>query len=96
MKNFIWIAAIALAVLHHDFWWWDDRTLVFGFMPIGLFYHAMFSIAAGVLWALAVKFAWPAHIEEWAEEFEDIQTPPTPDRPGAPGPVIKPEEGVRP
>jgi hypothetical protein len=62
----IWCLVAALFVLHQDFWWWDDRTLVVGFMPIGLFYHAAFSIAAGLLWALANKLAWPEHIEEWA------------------------------
>ena len=66
-RRAIWIAAILLAVLHQDLWFWDDRTMVLGVMPVGLFYHAMFSLAAGVLWALAVKFAWPDHIELWAD-----------------------------
>jgi hypothetical protein len=69
-RNAVFIAVFALAVLHHDFWWWDDRTAVFGFMPIGLFYHTCFSVAAGCLWWLASKFAWPAHIEAWADEFD--------------------------
>lgn len=72
----IWIAAAAvlLGILHQDFWFWDDATLVFGFLPVGLFYHAMFSIVAGVLWAAAVKWAWPSHLEEWADEFEPSGT----------------------
>jgi len=57
-----------LFVLHHDGWWWDDRRLVFGFLPIGLAYHAAYSLAAGILWALASRYAWPSHIEEWADE----------------------------
>ena len=73
MRNVVWIIVVLLAILHQDFWWWDDRTLVFGFMPIGLFYHALFSLACGVTWWLAVKFAWPEHIEEWADEFETAQ-----------------------
>ena len=36
-------------------------------MPEGLAFHAGYSIAAASLWALAMKFAWPSHIEEWAE-----------------------------
>jgi hypothetical protein len=64
----IWILVAALFVLHQDFWWWDDTSLVMDFMPIGLFYHAAFSIAAGLLWALANKLAWPEHIEAWAAE----------------------------
>lgn len=64
---FVGLLAVALFVLHQDFWWWDNRSLVLGFLPIGLFYHAVFSLAAGGVWALANKFAWPEHIEEWAE-----------------------------
>ena len=59
---------VALAILHQDFWFWDDRTLVFGFLPIGLAYHALLSLAAAGVWALAVCVAWPRHIEEWADD----------------------------
>lgn len=62
--------AIVLAVLHHDFWFWNDQTLVFGFMPIGLMYHMLFSIASATLWAVTMTVAWPVHIEEWADEFD--------------------------
>ena len=62
----VWGAVVALAVLHQDFWFWGDRTLVLGFIPIGLAYHAAISALAGVAWALVVKFAWPAELEEWA------------------------------
>jgi hypothetical protein len=58
-------AAVALLyLLHQDTWFWHEvRPLVFGFLPIGLFYHAVFTIAcSGVLWLL-VKMAWPAHLE---------------------------------
>lgn len=66
----VWALVFALFVLHQDFWLWDNKTLVLGFMPVGLFYHAMFSLAAGLVWALAVKFAWPAEIEAWADEVD--------------------------
>ena len=66
-KLIIWIIFVALFVLHQDFWFWDDRTLVFGFLPVGLAYHAGFSIAAALLWAAAVKWAWPSEIEAWAD-----------------------------
>jgi uncharacterized membrane protein YeiB len=59
---------LLLGVLHQDFWWWADRTLLFGFMPIGLFYHASFSMAAVCLWLWAVLCAWPEHLEGWADE----------------------------
>ena len=54
-----------LYVLHQDFWFWHDaRPLVFGFLPIGLFYHAVFTVAtAAALWVI-VKLSWPAHLED--------------------------------
>jgi hypothetical protein len=54
----------ALYVLHQDLWFWRDaRPLVFGFLPIGLAYHAMFTAGLSVaLWAL-VRLVWPAHLE---------------------------------
>lgn len=62
----VWGLVILLAILHWDFWYWDDRTLLFGFLPIGLAYQAGFSLAAAMVWALAVRFAWPSELEEWA------------------------------
>lgn len=64
----LWGTVLLLAVLHQDFWLWDDRTLVFGFLPIGLLYHACFSLAAALTWAVALKVAWPHQLEEWAEQ----------------------------
>jgi len=57
------LATVTLYALHQDIWFWRTaRPLVFGFMPIGLFYHACFSVAAAaLLWAL-VHFAWPGHL----------------------------------
>ena len=66
----VWLGVIVLFVLHQDLWFWSDRTLLFGFLPVGLAYHALYSIAAAVLWALAVRYAWPQRIEQWASEGE--------------------------
>ena len=71
MNRVAWGLVIALGILHYDFWYWDDRSLVFGFLPIGLAFHAALSVAAAITWALVVKFAWPAHIEAWAEQPAD-------------------------
>ena len=68
MKKGIYILAIALAVLHQDAWLWDDRSILFGFMPVGLAYHFLFSLCSAIVWALAVKFAWPTKWEKWADE----------------------------
>lgn len=67
----IWIVAVLLFLLHQDFWFWSDGTLIFGFLPVGLAYHAFFSIAAACLWALAVRFAWPQTLEDWASEEDE-------------------------
>jgi len=64
------IVFVILAVLHQDEWNWDNSGLVFGFIPVGLAYHAAYSIAAAIFWALVVKFAWPTRLEEWAEGGE--------------------------
>jgi hypothetical protein len=36
-------------------------------MPIGLFYHAAFTLGCSVLLALFVRYAWPAHLESFGE-----------------------------
>ncbi len=61
------IAFLALAILHQDFWNWDNKNLVFGFMPVGLAYHAAYSLVVAVFWAVAIKVAWPHELEEWAK-----------------------------
>jgi len=67
MRGFLLtLAVVALYVLHQDFWFWRDGTLVFGVMPIGLFYHALYCVASAVLmWAL-VTFAWPSDLDDLA------------------------------
>ena len=69
MRRVLLVLAVAvLYVLHQDVWFWRTaRPLVFGFMPIGLFYHACFSVAASLVMWLLVTYAWPAHLEEEAE-----------------------------
>lgn len=51
---------LILLILHQDNWFWESKTLVFGFMPIGLFWHACISIGASATWFAATKIAWPA------------------------------------
>ena len=64
------VAVVVLYLLHQDFWFWRSSRLVFGFIPVGLFYHACFSVAAALLMWLLVTFAWPSHLER---EIEDAQ-----------------------
>ncbi len=62
-----WGVIAVLAVVHYDFWYWNDDSVVFGFMPVGLWFHALISLLAGIAWAGVVAFAWPTWIEEWAD-----------------------------
>ena len=68
MRALVWILVAALIVLHHDYWNWNDGTLLAGFLPVGLAYHGVISIAAAVVWMLAVQFAWPNNLEEGGTE----------------------------
>ena len=52
---------VVLYLLHQDIWFWRQaRPLVFGFMPIGLFYHAAYTLATAGALALLVRLLWPA------------------------------------
>ena len=69
MKRILLVVAVGvLYLLHQDFWFWRSSRLVFGFIPIGLFYHACFSVAAALLMWLLVTFAWPSHLEREVEQ----------------------------
>lgn len=59
MRWLLVLLVVVLLALHQDFWNWDNRSLVFGFLPVGLAYHMAYSIAAACLMALLVRFAWP-------------------------------------
>jgi len=61
MKAAVRAMVVLLIILHQDFWYWDDPTLVGGIVPIGLAFHACLSMAAAFTWFLATKFAWPLH-----------------------------------
>ena len=64
MKYLLTLMVLAVVVLHQDLWLWKNKTLVLGFIPIGLAYHIGYSLLAALtLWVL-VRFAWPFHLEE--------------------------------
>jgi hypothetical protein len=58
-----WLVVSAVYVLHQDFWFWRDaRPLVFGFLPIGLFYHAAYTLALSLMLAWLVRRYWPTEL----------------------------------
>jgi hypothetical protein len=64
VKRWVAILVLILAVLHQDFWLWDDATLVGGIIPSGLAYHALYSVVVGLFWLLVVTRAWPDDLDE--------------------------------
>ena len=68
-KTLLVLMVCAVYVLHQDFWNWKTaEPLVLGLLPIGLAYHAGYSILAAIMMAVLVKFAWPAHLESVVPE----------------------------
>ena len=78
-RNLVFLFVLIFMFLHHDFWLWDDRTLVFGFLPSGLAWHAGYSVACTVFWYLVMRYAWPSSIEDFAEGKTDVIAPPESD-----------------
>ena len=68
MNQLLLVVVVALLyALHQDFWFWREaRPLVFGFLPIGLAYHAAYCVAVTALMWLLTRVAWPAHLEDAA------------------------------
>lgn len=63
-KWLLTLIVLAVYVLHQDFWNWNKaEPLVLGFLPVGLAYHAFYSLIAAATMALLVKFAWPKELE---------------------------------
>jgi hypothetical protein len=59
------VTIAALYLLHQDVWFWGTaRPLVFGFLPVGLAYHAAFCLAAAALMWMLTATVWPAHLEQ--------------------------------
>ncbi len=73
------LIVIAVYLLHQDYWNWTKADpLIFGFLPIGLAYHAGYSILASLMMAVLVRFAWPKHLET-SEPSDSTQAQPPKD-----------------
>ena len=73
-RSLVWLLFVVMFLAHQDFWWWEDSSLVFGFLPIGLAYHALFSIGCALLGWLAIRMAWPNELENFADEGEETES----------------------
>jgi hypothetical protein len=74
MKWLLVPLVIVVYALHQDYWNWHDKTLVFGFLPTGLAYHAGYAVLASFMMWMLVKFAWPAHLEKDIPVSVEIQS----------------------
>jgi hypothetical protein len=58
LRATLYLALVALYLLHNDLWLWNDGRLIAG-LPVGLLYHVLFCLAVTVVMLLLVRFAWP-------------------------------------
>ena len=73
MKKWLLVLlVIAMIVIHQDSWLWDDKTLVAGVLPIGLAFHALYTVLCSVTMALLVHYTWPEHLEQEELEGEPV------------------------
>ena len=71
MKAIATILLLALFVLHQDFWLWENSGLVLGFLPVGMAYHATYSLVTALVWVFVIKVMWPTQVEQWAEAEDE-------------------------
>ena len=78
MKRVLLAAAVvALYLLHQDFWFWRRaEPLAFGFLPAGLTYHGVYTLACAFLMWLLVAHAWPRHLEDVERAGKTAAPPP--------------------
>lgn len=64
MRVVLAIVAV-LYLMHQDLWFWRTaRPLVFGFLPVGMFYHAAYTVLIAAVLAVLARRYWPAHLED--------------------------------
>jgi hypothetical protein len=66
-RTALYLALVLLFLLHQDFWFWSDATLLFGFLPVGLAYHALYCVVTSLLWYLIVTYNWPEEAEAFSQ-----------------------------
>jgi hypothetical protein len=76
MRLTLTFVVLAYYALHQDVWFWRSAApLVFGVLPVGLFYHACYVVGASALMWLLVSRAWPARLEADLRSASDATTP---------------------
>jgi len=89
-----WVLALfvlTVYLLHQDCWnWRKAEPFVFGFLPIGLAYHAAYSLVAAFMMWVLVRHAWPRELDEM-----EGATPPAAATARPPAEPARPEHGSR-
>lgn len=67
-RRWLWgLLLLAVFLLHQDWWnWARARPLVWGVLPVGLAYHAVYALGCAGVMALLVRFAWPRDLDSAA------------------------------
>jgi hypothetical protein len=63
VRRLLYILLVLFFLIRHDLWFWDESRTVLA-LPAGLAYHVSYCLAASVLMALIVRFAWPRRSED--------------------------------
>ena len=64
---FLTLIFLLVLFLRHDYWNWNTPGyLLFGVLPIGLWWQALVTLLASIMMWLMVTLAWPSHLEESA------------------------------
>ena len=59
------LLVLGFYALHQDIWFWRTaQPVVFGVLPIGLFYHAAYTAAISLLMWVLVRLVWPGHLDD--------------------------------
>jgi hypothetical protein len=59
------LLVLVFYALHQDIWFWRTaHPLLFGVLPVGLFYHAAYTLAISWLVWLLVRGTWPRHLDD--------------------------------
>ena len=68
MRAILFAGLPVLYVLHQDWWFWNDPTLVGGVLPAGLAYQVVYTLVVCLWMTLLVLFAWRAPTESAVDE----------------------------
>jgi hypothetical protein len=75
-KSSLNLLVLAIFLLHQDCWNWKSiEPLVFGFLPVGLAYHAAYSVFVAIMMALLVKYAWPPELDAMETDKQNETKP---------------------